>query len=142
MIEDEYEDKYDPSLSQHDIEHNTYIRLKDEYTEMKEMRKKVNKTGIIFIGISSIVFLALMFSLESKLFFLVLWIIIIICTVAYLIHNEYKIYKLRIYLGYENENENDEDDEEDDDDDKNDDKDESKKKSNKKQDKESKGDDK
>ena len=93
MIE---EDKYNPLLSERDIEHNTYLRVKYEYMEMKEKREKVNRIGIIFIAVSAIVFLALMFSLESKLFFLVLWIITIIFVVAYLIHNEYRIYRLRV----------------------------------------------
>lgn len=107
------EDKYNPLLTQHDIEHNTYLRVKYEYMEMKEKRDRINKTGIIFIAASAIVFLFLMFSLESKLFFLVLWIITILFVVAYLIRNEYKIYKLRVYLGYENEDdEEDNDDEE------------------------------
>ena len=109
MIE---EDKYNPLLSERDIEHNTYLRVKYEYMEMKEKREKVNRIGIIFIAVSDIVFLALMFSLESKLFFLVLWIITIIFVVAYLIHNEYRIYRLRVYLGYEDENEPEEKDDE------------------------------
>lgn len=106
------EDKYNPLLSQRDIEHNTYIRIKYEYMEMKEKRDRVNKTGIIFIAISAIIFLLLMFSLESKLFFLILWIITILFVVSYLIRNEYKFYKLRLYLGYENESEKDNYDEE------------------------------
>lgn len=101
----ESEDKYSPLLTKRDIEHNTYLRVKSEYTEMMEKRDRVNKTGIIFIAASAVVFLALMFSLESKLVFLALWITTIIFTVSFLIHNEYRIYRLRIYLGYEDENE-------------------------------------
>lgn len=104
------EDKYNPLLSQRDIEHNTYIRVKYEYMEMKEKRDRVNKTGIIFIAVSAVVFLFLMFSLESKLFFLILWIITILFVVSYLIRNEYKFYKLRVYLGYENESESEKND--------------------------------
>lgn len=110
MVEDE--DKYNPLLSEREIEHNTYLRVKYEYMEMKEKREKVNKIGIIFIAVSAIIFLTLMFSLESKLFFLVLWIITIIFVISYLIHNEYKIYRLRIYLGYEDENESEKNDDE------------------------------
>lgn len=95
------EDKYNPLLTQREIEHNTYLRIKYEYMDMKEKRKKRNRAGIIFIPVSGIVFLVLMFSLETKIIFLNLWIISIFAAVAFLIRNEYKYYKMREYLGFE-----------------------------------------
>lgn len=103
------EEKYNLLLTQREIEHNTYLRIKYEYQEMKEKRKKRNRAGIIFIPVSGIVFLSLMFSLETKIIFLVLWIISIFAAVAFLIRNEYKYYKMREYLGFEDKENNYED---------------------------------
>ena len=68
MIE---EDKYNPLLSERDIEHNTYLRVKYEYMEMKEKREKVNRIGIIFIAVSAIVFLALMVDIGFSIVYIV-----------------------------------------------------------------------
>ena len=45
------------------------------------------------------IFLVLMFSLESKIIFLVLWIISLIAIAAFLIYEEFKNYRYRNLLG-------------------------------------------
>lgn len=86
-------------LTQSELEHNTYIRVKYEYMEYEKHRRLYNRGGIILIFAAAIVFLALMFTLEQKLFFLTLWIVVTLCTVAFIIRNEYTYYHYRELLG-------------------------------------------
>lgn len=86
-------------LTQSEIEHNTYLRVKYEYAEYEKHRKIYNRGGIILIFAAAIVFLTLMFTLEQQLFFLTLWIVVTLCTIAFLIRNEYTYYHYRELLG-------------------------------------------
>lgn len=80
-------------------EHLTYIRIKEEYEDAKRKRLKYKRFGAMFIIISGIVFLALMFSLESKISFLILWVITDFLCAALMIRADYKYHKFAGFLG-------------------------------------------
>ena len=88
-----------PPLSQREQEHLTYLSVYMLYNESKEKRLKYKKFGALFIIISGLVFLALMFSLESKIEFLCLWIITIIYCVTLMIRADYKYDLYKDMLG-------------------------------------------
>ena len=56
-------------------EHLTYLKIQKEYEEAKEKRLKYRRFGALFILLTGIIFLTLMFSLENKIAFLILWVI-------------------------------------------------------------------
>lgn len=91
----------DPATTQ-DKEHNAYLRLMHEYKAEYAKREKCIKVGILLITISAVVFLALMFSLDSKTFFLTLWIIFIISGIAVITRIDYRCYKYEKILGIRN----------------------------------------
>ena len=96
-------------------EHITYLKIKEEYEEAKQKRLKYKRYGALFIIISGIVFLALMFSLENKIAFLILWVITDFYCAALMIRADYRYHKFAEYLGIDDEYTNhkkDEDDEE------------------------------
>lgn len=84
-------------------EHLTYLRIEEEYKEAKEKRLKYKRYGALFIILSGIVFLALMFSLENKIAFLILWVITDFYCAALMIRADYKYHKFAEYLGIEDE---------------------------------------
>ena len=69
------------------------------YEEAKRKREKYKKIGPIFVLVSGIIFLALIFTLENKITFLIFWVITILYTVALMIRTEYKYHLFRRYLG-------------------------------------------
>ena len=69
------------------------------YEEAKRKREKYKKIGPIFVLVSGIIFLALIFTLENKITFLIFWVITILYTVALMIRTEYKYHQFRKYLG-------------------------------------------
>lgn len=73
------------------------------YEEAKRKREKYKKVGPIFVLVSGIIFLALIFTLENKITFLIFWVITILYTVALMIRTEYKYHLFRRYLGLTNE---------------------------------------
>ena len=73
------------------------------YEEAKRKREKYKKIGPIFVLVSGIIFLALMFTLENKITFLIFWVITILYTVALMIRTEYKYHLFRRYLGLKEE---------------------------------------
>lgn len=83
----------------------TFARLKEQYGEFSQKRPRYIKYGILSIFILPVVFLVLMFSLESKLIFLALWIVSIIACAVFLIVVEYKDYWYRQLLGLDKEKE-------------------------------------
>lgn len=97
-------------------EHLTYLKIKADYEEAKRKRLSYKKYGALFIIISGIVFLTLMFSLDSKIAFLILWVITDFWCAALMIRADYKYHKYAEYLGiedeYSNKPEDDEDEEE------------------------------
>lgn len=68
------------------------------YEEAKRKREKYKKIGPIFVLVSGIIFLALIFTLENKITFLIFWVITILYTVALMIRTEYKYHQFRKYL--------------------------------------------
>ena len=96
-------------------EHLTYLKIQEEYEDAKEKRLKYKRFGALFIIISGIVFLTLMFSLENKIAFLILWVISDIYCAVLMIRADYKYHKFAEYLGIDDEYMNhkkDEDEEE------------------------------
>lgn len=91
----------DPVTTQ-DKEHNAYLRLMHEYKAEYAKRERCIKVGVLLIVISAVVFLALMFSLDSKTFFLSLWIIFIISGIAVITRIDYRCYKYEKILGIRN----------------------------------------
>ncbi|WP_407386235.1 hypothetical protein [Ruminococcus sp.] len=69
------------------------------YEEAKRKREKYKRIGSIFVLVSGIVFLTLIFTLENKITFLIFWVITILYTVALMIRTEYKYHQFRKYLG-------------------------------------------
>ena len=84
-------------------EHFTYLKIKEEYENAKRRRLKYKKYGALFIILSGIIFLTLMFSLESKIEFLILWVISDFYCAALMIRADYKYHKFASYLGIEDE---------------------------------------
>ncbi len=93
-------------------EHLTYQKIKKGYEEAKEKRLKYRRYGAMFIIISGIIFLTLMFSLENKIAFLILWVITDFYCAALMIRADYKYHKFAYYLGVEDEYSNHTEDEE------------------------------
>src|SRR5574344_1699604 len=88
-----------PPLSQSESEHLTYMRVKAKYDEFTEKRVKYTRWGIAFILISALFFLSLMFSLETKIEFLCLWILTTLICIAVLIRTDYRYNWYKELLG-------------------------------------------
>lgn len=84
-------------------EHDTYLKIKEEYENAKRKRLSYKRYGALFIFVSAIVFLVLMFSLDKKIEFLVLWVITDFYCAALMIRADYKYHKFAEYLGVEDE---------------------------------------
>lgn len=69
------------------------------YKRFLELYPKLIRSGFIAIFTIPILFMILMFSVESKLIFLVLWIISIIAIAGYLITVEYIYYHYKEKFG-------------------------------------------
>ena len=112
LEEEEYEEEPDEldlidglienPVTTQDKEHNAYLRLMHEYKAEYAKRERCIKVGVLLIIISAVVFLALMFSLDSKTFFLSLWIIFIISGIAVITRIDYRCYKYEKILGIRN----------------------------------------
>ncbi len=81
----------------------TYLKIKEEYENAKEKRLKYKRFGALFIIISGIIFLTLMFSVDNKIAFLILWVITDFYCAALMIRADYKYHKYAEYLGIEDE---------------------------------------
>ncbi len=79
-----------PPLSQKEREHLTYLRILSEYHEAKEKRIRYKRIGSVFIIVSALVFVALIFGLDSKIQFMCLWIIVIIYCVIVMVRADYR----------------------------------------------------
>lgn len=86
-----------------DKERQTYLKIQKEYEDAKVKRLKYKRFGALFIIISGILFLTLMFSVDNKIFFLILWIITVLYCAALMIRADYKYHKFAEYLGVEDE---------------------------------------
>lgn len=75
-----------------------YIKLLKSYANFRKSYNKLIKGGFLAILILPIIFLLLMFSLDTKILFLVLWIISIIACATFIIVIEYTDYHYKKIL--------------------------------------------
>ena len=75
------------------------FKVAKAYEEAKIKREKYKKIGPIFVFVSGVAFLTLIFTLENKISFLILWVVTILFTVALMTRAEYKYHQFRTYLG-------------------------------------------
>lgn len=92
-----------PPLSQSEQEHLTYLAVLSEYNRAKAKRTNYRKYGAMFIIISGIVFLALIFSLDLKIEFLCIWVASIFYCVTVMIRAEYQYHTFKEFLGIADE---------------------------------------
>lgn len=93
-------------------EHQVFQNVLTAYEEAKTKREKYKKYGPIVILITGIVFLVLMFTLDTKIEFLILWVITAFYTAAVMIRAEYKYHKFRVILGLDKPDEEPEEEDE------------------------------
>ena len=92
-----------PPLSEREREHLTYLMVTAKFNEARNKRSSAKKYGSLFIVISGIVFLTLMFSLEAKIQTLCLWIVTIIYCVVVMLKAEYNYQNYKEILGIADE---------------------------------------
>ena len=80
-------------------EHKVSQNAIELFKELEARRNKYKKYGPIFILVSGVLFLTLIFSLESKVIFLILWVISVIYCAALMIRSEYRYHKCAQLLG-------------------------------------------
>lgn len=85
-------------LTQEEQKDRLYQLIVDEYSEYCSRRPIYIKAGLYSMVIIPLIFLVLMFSLDSKIIFLVLWIISLIAIAAFLIYQEFVNYRYRNLL--------------------------------------------
>ena len=93
-----------PLLSQREQEHLTYLRVLRKYNDAKVKRIHYRRYGTLFILISALVFLALIFSLSTKILFLCLWIVTVLYCVFLMIRADYRYHCYKEMLGIADEN--------------------------------------
>lgn len=94
--DEELEKAFDPAKAD---EHQVFINVLQAYDEAKSKRDKYKKYGPLFVIISGIVFLALIFTLSRKIEFLILWVITDLICVALMIRAEYVFNQFKEILG-------------------------------------------
>ena len=92
-----------PPLSEREREHLTYVMVTAKFNEARNKRSSAKKYGSLFIVISGMVFLTLMFSLEAKIQTLCLWIVTIIYCVVVMLKAEYNYQNYKEILGIADE---------------------------------------
>lgn len=92
-----------PPLSQSEREHLTYLRVMGKYNELKAKQKSLRKYGTLFILCSAVIYLLLMFSLETKIEFLVLWIATVLFCIFLMIRADYNYHTFKELLGIADE---------------------------------------
>lgn len=86
---DEKSQNSSQKLSQLEIEHRTFLIVSKKLMEYERKRLNYRKYGTIFIICSALVFLALMFSQDLKVLFLILWIVTVVFCVALMLRADY-----------------------------------------------------
>ena len=84
-------------------EHQTYINVCQAYEEAGKKRGGYRRYGTLFVILSGVVFLTLMFSLEYKIEFLILWVITDIFCMVLMIRSEYRVHQIAEMLGLPDE---------------------------------------
>lgn len=85
-------------MSKHENEKSVYIKLLKSYASFRKNYNNLVKGGFLAIVIIPIVFLLLMFSLDAKIIFLILWIVSIIVCAVFIIVIEYTDYHYKKML--------------------------------------------
>ena len=80
-------------------EHQVYLNLVNACEEAYRKREKYKKIAPIFVILSGIAYLALIFGLDSKIQFLILWVVTDLYTIALMVRVEYKFHKYMELLG-------------------------------------------
>ncbi len=80
-----------------------FLRVAKAYEDVKKKRGNYKKYGPLAVLITGVVFLTLMFSMENKATFLIIWVITVLFTAALMIRAEYNYHKFRYYLGLADE---------------------------------------
>ena len=96
-------------------EHQVYLNVAAAYKEAETKRKSYKKYGPLAIFLSGLMFLLLIIGLDSKIDFLIMWVVAILFCAALMIRAEYKYYKFRVMLGLSKAGEDGEEDAEEDD---------------------------
>ena len=96
LDDEELEKAFDPANAD---KHQVFINVLQAYDEAKSKRDKYKKYGPLFVIISGIVFLALIFTLSKKIEFLILWVITDLICVALMIRAEYVFNQFKEILG-------------------------------------------
>lgn len=89
-------------MSKNEKEQSVYIKLLKSYASFRKSYNNLIKGGFLAIVIIPIVFLLLMFSLDAKIVFLVLWIVSIIVCAVFIIVIEYTDYHYKKMLDIPN----------------------------------------
>ena len=84
-------------------EHQAYLNVLKAAEEAERKRNSYKKYGPAVIIGSGIIFLALMFSLDSKIDLLILWVASVLLCAALMIRAEYHFHRFRVILGLEKE---------------------------------------
>ncbi len=92
-------------------EHQIYLNVMSEFEEAKTKRNKYKKYGPLIVVLTGVVFLSLMFTLDSKIEFLILWVVTIILCVALMVKAEYRYHRFRVILGIDKNAEGEESEE-------------------------------
>ena len=91
-------------------EHQVYLNVVAAYKEAERKRKSYKKYGPLAIFLSGLMFLLLIIGLDSKIDFLIMWVVAILFCAALMIRAEYKYYKFRVMLGLSKAGEDGEED--------------------------------
>ncbi len=94
------EETHQAQVQQGCSEHEVYKNVLEAYEMYEKKRENYRKYGTLFIIFSAIGFLALMFGLESKITFLILWVITDYICAALMIRAEYRCHEFALLLGY------------------------------------------
>lgn len=82
-----------------------FFNVVEAYLDAKKKRNNYKKYGPLTVVITGILFLTLMFTLDNKILFLILWVAIDLYMVALMVRAEYKLHKFRTILGLEKDEE-------------------------------------
>ena len=80
-------------------EHQVYLNVTKEFEAAKKKRNSYKTYGPLVVIISGILLLTLMFTLEHKIIFLILWVVTDLYTVALMIRAEYRYHQFGQILG-------------------------------------------
>lgn len=89
-----------------------FLKVAKAYEDVRHTRENYKRIGPAFVFISGIGFLTLIFTLNNKITFLILWVVTVLVTAALMIRAEYKYHQFRQYLGLPEEEGGEEDEDE------------------------------